>query len=202
MLTKPYYDTNADKHSGDASDNSAQNLTAKQFDSIYRKCIDIYSKKLTDYGTSWRLMRLPSITDQIFIKAQRIRTIEETGTCRVDEGIIPEYIGIVNYGIIALIQSDLKPGADISTENAVGQYTRQFKRATSLMYDKNHDYDEVWRQMRISSFTDIILTELRRIKQIEDHDGQTLISEGVDAGYMDIVNYGIFALIKLGLSDV
>lgn len=178
-----------------------QTLTARQFGAVHNLCLDIYKKKLNDYGTSWRLMRLPSLTDQIFIKAQRIRTIEETGESKVDEGIAPEFIGIVNYGVIALIQDALKPGDDIQTDEAIRLYNREFERATALMMNKNHDYDEVWRQMRVSSFTDIILTKLRRIKQIEDHDGKTVISEGVDAGYMDIINYAVFALIRLGYAE-
>lgn len=178
-----------------------QTLTARQFGAVHKLCLDIYSKKLNDYGTSWRLMRLPSLTDQIFIKAQRIRTIEETGESKVDEGIAPEFIGIVNYGVIALIQNALNPGDDIQTDEAIRLYNREFNRATSLMMNKNHDYDEVWRRMRVSSFTDIILTKLRRIKQIEDHDGKTVVSEGVDAGYMDIINYAVFALIRLGYAE-
>lgn len=178
-----------------------RNLTATQFDTIHALCLDIYTKKLNDYGTSWRLMRLPSLTDQILIKARRIRTLEETGEARIQEGIAPEFIGIINYGVMALIQYALGPGEDLDPQEALSLYNREFGRATSLMTDKNHDYDEVWREMRVSSFTDIILTKLRRIKQIEDHDGKTLISEGVDAGYMDIVNYAVFALIKLGYAD-
>lgn len=172
--------------------------TTQQFNVIHDVCIDIFTKKLDDYGTSWRLMRLPSLTDQIFIKASRIRSIEEKNEARVNEGIGTEFIGIVNYGVIALIQAKLHPGEDISAEQAISLYNEMFNVATSLMCNKNHDYDEAWRHMRVSSFTDIILTKLRRIKQIEDHAGHTLISEGVEAGYMDIINYSIFALIKLG----
>lgn len=172
--------------------------TPNQFKAIQAVCIDIFKKKLTDYGTSWRLMRLPSLTDQIYIKARRIRSVEEKNETRIDEGIGSEFIGIVNYGVIALIQSKLGPGEDIPVEEAVALYCEMYDVATSLMDNKNHDYDEAWRQMRVSSFTDIILTKLRRIKQIEDHKGKTLISEGVEAGYMDIINYSIFALIKLG----
>ena len=131
-------------------------------------------------------MRLPSLTDQIYIKARRIRSIEEKHEHKVAEGIGPEFIGIVNYGVIALIQCKLKPGADLPAEEAKELYNDMFEAATSLMCDKNHDYDEAWRQMRVSSFTDIILTKLHRIKQIEDHDGKTLVSEGVEAGYMEI----------------
>lgn len=172
--------------------------TKKEFEAVHALCLDIYRKKLKDYGTSWRIMRLSSLTDQIFIKAKRIRSIEDKREARVDEGIAPEFIGMVNYGVIALIQYDLGPGADLPEEEAVNLYNEKFHAATALMYDKNHDYDEAWREMRVSSFTDIILSKLRRIKQIENHNGETLISEGVDAGYMDIINYSIFALIKLG----
>ncbi|MCM1005837.1 MAG: DUF1599 domain-containing protein [Prevotella sp.] len=174
------------------------NKTIQEFDKIHALCFDIFSKKLTDYGTSWRLMRLPSLTDQIFIKARRIRSIEEKHEARINEGIGTEFIGIVNYGVIALIQAKLKPGNDLPADEAIALYNEMFNASTSLMTDKNHDYDEAWREMRVSSFTDIILTKLHRIKQIEDNMGKTLISEGVEAGYMDIVNYSIFALIKLG----
>lgn len=174
------------------------NNTADEFNRIHCVCADLFVKKLNDYGTSWRLMRLPSLTDQIYIKARRIRSIEEKHEAKVHEGIGSEFIGMVNYGVIALIQSKLKPGNDIPADEAKALYDEMYGAATSLMLDKNHDYDEAWRQMRISSFTDIILTKLHRIKQIEDHDGHTLVSEGVEAGYMDIINYSIFALIKLG----
>ena len=172
--------------------------TPAEFGIIHTVCRDIFAKKLQDYGTSWRLMRLPSLTDQIYIKAARIRSIEEKREARVHEGIGPEFIGIVNYGIIALIQAKLGPGDDIPAEEALRLYDEMYRATTSLMLDKNHDYDEAWRHMRVSSFTDIILTKLHRIKQIEDNQGRTLISEGVEAGYMDIINYSIFALIQLG----
>lgn len=178
--------------------NSKSTDTDQEFKVIHEKCIDIFKKKLIDYGTSWRIMRLESLTDQIYIKARRVRSIEEKHEARVGEGIIPEFIGMVNYGVIALIQAKLTPGPDISVQQAVELYNEMFERATSLMCDKNHDYDEAWREMRVSSFTDIILTKLHRIKQIEDNQGKTIISEGVEAGYMDIINYSIFALIKLG----
>lgn len=180
---------------------STESQTSAEFSKIHDICLDIYAKKLNDYGTSWRLMRLPSLTDQIYIKARRIRSIEEKREAKINENIGVEFIGIVNYCVIALIQAKLKPGNDIDIQLAVDMYNEMFNAATSLMCDKNHDYDEAWRQMRVSSFTDIILTKLRRIKQIEDHDGKTLISEGVEAGYMDIINYSIFALIKLGYAE-
>lgn len=171
--------------------------TMAEFAEARKKCRDIFCKKLTDYGTSWRIMRPSSLTDQIFIKARRIRTLEENGKHAVDEGIMPEFIGIVNYGAIALIQLRLGCGATISKEEALKQYDREIEGATSLMTDKNHDYDEAWRSMRVSSFTDIILQKLLRTKEIEDHDGRTIISEGIDANYMDMINYALFAIIKL-----
>lgn len=171
--------------------------TMAEFAEAKRKCRDIFSKKLTDYGTSWRIMRPSSLTDQIYIKARRIRTLEETGTHAVDEGIMPEFIGVVNYGAIALIQLRLGYGASISKEEALKLYDREIEEATSLMTDKNHDYDEAWRSMRVSSFTDIILQKLLRTKEIEDHDGHTIVSEGIDANYMDMINYALFAIIKL-----
>lgn len=171
--------------------------TTEQFAAIKAVCRDIFIKKMADYGTSWRLMRPRSITDQIFIKANRIRTLEEKHDARVDEGIEPEFIGIVNYCVIGLIQLELLPGPDIATGQAAELYDKYLDKATRLMLDKNHDYDEAWRQMRISSYTDIILTKIRRTKQIEDNNGKTLVSEGIDANYMDMINYSIFALIKL-----
>ena len=163
------------------------------------RCRNLFQKKMEDYGTSWRIMRASSLTDQIYIKARRIRTIEEKGeeNLKVKEGIIPEFIGIVNYCAIALIQLRLGPGEQLSTEEALKLYEEEISESTSLMLDKNHDYDEAWRQMRVSSFTDIILQKLLRTKEIENHDGKTLISEGVDANYRDMINYALFALIKL-----
>ncbi len=171
--------------------------TASEFAQVKNDCRDVFRAKMTDYGTSWRLMRPSSLTDQIYIKANRIRTLEEKHEARVDEGIVPEFVGIVNYCVMALIQVELGPGADLSEEDALSLYDKWLDMATRLMSDKNHDYDEAWRNMRVSSFTDIILTKLRRTKQIEDHDGKTLVSEGVDANYMDMINYALFALIKL-----
>lgn len=173
--------------------------TAKQFEQAISLCRDIYSKKLEDYGTSWRIMRPISLTDQIYIKARRIRSLEEKGIeqAAVNEGIEPEFIGIVNYCVIALIQMELGPGETIGKEEALKLYDEQIRRATALMTNKNHDYDEAWRHMRVSSFTDIILQKLLRTKEIEGHDGRTLISEGIEANYMDMINYAIFAIIKL-----
>lgn len=152
---------------------------------------------------SWRVMRPSSLTDQIYIKARRIRSIEEKGmaSARVNEGIEPEFIGIVNYCAIALIQLRIGPGDYISQEKATELYDKAISDSTSLMLNKNHDYDEAWRHMRVSSFTDIILQKLLRTREIEDHNGQTIISEGVDANYMDMINYAMFALIKLNYED-
>lgn len=177
-----------------------ENLTTiKEFEKAIGKCREIFIKKLKDYGTSWRVMRPSSLTDQIYIKARRIRSIEEKGdeNIRVKEGIVPEFIGIVNYCAIALIQLKIGPGEPISGEEAEKLYDEEISRSTALMLDKNHDYDEAWRHMRVSSFTDIILQKLLRTKEIESNGGKTLISEGVDANYRDMINYALFALIKL-----
>ncbi|MDE6338297.1 MAG: DUF1599 domain-containing protein, partial [Muribaculaceae bacterium] len=160
--------------------------TVEEFASVISVCRDIFEKKLKDYGTSWRIMRPSSLTDQIFIKARRIRSLEEKGIekAAVNEGIEPEFIGIVNYCAIALIQLDLGAGDPISNEEAISLYDEKIKASTALMMNKNHDYDEAWREMRVSSFTDIILQKLMRTKEIEDHQGKTLVSEGIDANYM------------------
>lgn len=173
--------------------------TQEEFTAVKSICRDIFEKKLKDYGTSWRVMRTSSLTDQIFIKAKRIRSLEEKGieAAAVKEGIEPEFIGIVNYCAIALIQLQLGAGEPIAAEKALKLYTGKIEDATALMMNKNHDYDEAWRDMRVSSFTDIILQKLMRTKEIEDHNGKTLISEGIDANYMDMINYAIFALIKI-----
>jgi len=182
------------------------NKTNTEFEIAIKKAKDIFDKKLKDYGASWRMLRSQSVTDQIFIKAQRIRSIEEKGTYLVEEGIEPEFIGIVNYSVIALIQLELgnleipenpENIKELDTLEAADMYDKHLATAKDLMFNKNHDYDEAWRDMRISSFTDLILTKLMRIKQIEDNKGQTLISEGIDANYHDIINYSIFALIKI-----
>lgn len=154
---------------------------------------------MQDYGSAWRILRTSSLTDQIYIKAKRIRSIEEKGISKVEEGVEPEFVGIVNYCIMALIQLGMN-GSDeleIETEKCLNMYTEFFNSAKSLMGNKNHDYDEAWRDMRISSLTDLILMKLMRIKQIEDNNGETLISEGLDANYLDIINYAVFALIRL-----
>lgn len=177
--------------------------TLEEFESVKKLCFDIYSKKYDDYGTSWRIMRPESVTDQIYIKAKRIRSLEEKGENNakvVGEGIVPEYIAIVNYGIMALIQLELKDSnepIDLSKEQAIALYNKYFDATRDLMVNKNHDYGEAWREMRVSSFTDVILQKIHRTKQIEDNKGITKISEGVDANYQDMINYSIFALIKL-----
>lgn len=179
--------------------NNQKHDTAKEFSAMTMLCKDIFVKKMSDYGTSWRVMRPSSLTDQIYIKARRIRSIEEKGegSALVSEGIEPEFIGIVNYCAIALIQLQLGTGECLSEDKTIELYDKAIADATALMMNKNHDYDEAWRQMRISSFTDIILQKLLRTREIEDHKGRTIISEGVDANYMDMINYALFALIKL-----
>jgi hypothetical protein len=173
--------------------------TSVQFDKVIAQCKEIFMKKTADYGTSWRILRTSSITDQLYIKASRIRGIEEKGTHLIEEGIEPEFIGIVNYGIMGLIQLEGKDihKLELDLVTTESWYTATIQSIKDLMMLKNHDYGEAWRDMRISSFTDMILVRLLRIKQIENNKGTTLISEGVDANYMDIVNYAIFALIKI-----
>jgi hypothetical protein len=173
--------------------------TSAQYDSIIKNCREIFVKKMKDYGSAWRILRASSITDQIYIKAQRIRSIEEKGSQKIEEGIRSEFIGIVNYAIIGLVQLEL--GTDNTNElpldNAVKMYDNYSSAAKKLMEDKNHDYGEAWRSMRISSLTDLILMKIFRTKQIEDNQGATLISEGVDANYYDMINYAVFSLIRL-----
>ena len=173
--------------------------TAREYDIVIGTCSDIFTKKMHDYGMAWRILRPTSITDQIFIKANRIRSIEIKGECKVDEGIRSELIAIVNYGIIGLIQLELgySDGEDISVEKALELYDKYMDETKRLMYAKNHDYDEAWRSMRTSSYTDLILMKIYRTKQIENNEGKTLVSEGVDANYMDMINYSLFGLIKL-----
>jgi len=173
--------------------------TNKQFDDAIKICRDIFEKKLIDYGTAWRVLRPCSLTDQIFIKAQRIRSFEIKKVQKINEDVKSEYIGIINYAIIALIQIELGITNEINLdkERALSLYEKYSKNALELMKKKNHDYDEAWRNMRISSYTDLILMKIYRTKQIEDNEGETLISEGVDANYFDMINYSVFALIKL-----
>lgn len=173
--------------------------TEKEVEEVLGRCRALFADKLKDYGPSWRILRPESVTDQIYIKAERIRNIQALGTSRVEEGIESEFIGIVNYGLVGMMQLE-HPSVttlDISNDTALEWYDRASKETRDLLRDKNHDYGEVWRNMRISSFVDIILTKLFRTKQIEDNSGKTLVSEGVKANYMDMVNYAIFALIKL-----
>lgn len=172
--------------------------TIHQFREVIDNCKELFIKKSKDYGTAWRILRLESITDQIFIKAQRIRTLEEKGVSKVGEGIIPEYIGIINYCIIALIQMSFKGDElELGVERVSQLFDDKVNEVVKLLENKNHDYGEAWREMRISSLTDLILMKLMRVKQIEDNKGSTLVSEGVDANYQDIINYSVFALIKL-----
>lgn len=173
--------------------------TTTQYDTAIITCKDIFLKKMKDYGTAWRILRTSSITDQIFIKATRIRNIEDKGTQKISEDVRSEYIGIINYSIIGLIQLGLKKDErmELPSEEVSQLFDKYANEAKSLMENKNHDYGEAWRDMRISSLTDLILMKLLRIKQIEDNKGETLISEGVDANFYDMINYAIFALIKL-----
>jgi hypothetical protein len=175
--------------------------TSQQFDQIIKKSSSLFEKKMKDYGSAWRILRLPSLTDQIFIKAQRIRSIQNNQVQKVDEGIVSEFLGILNYSIIALIQIDrgVVDQADMDVEEALRAYLHFAEASKKLRQDKNHDYGEAWREMRVSSLTDLILQKLLRVKQIEDNKGKTLVSEGIDANYFDMVNYAIFALIHLEL---
>ena len=178
--------------------------TNMQFDAVVAQCRSVYSKKLHDYGAAWRILRPQSVTDQIFIKANRIRSLEVNGNAKVDEGIRPEFVAIVNYGIIGLIQLELgyTEQVDLTMKQALERYDQKISLAKNLMMDKNHDYDEAWRSMRIPSYTDLILMKLYRTKQIEDIQGQTLISEGIDANYLDMINYAIFGLIRMDFDEV
>ncbi|MEN9857896.1 MAG: hypothetical protein RIT50_18 [Bacteroidota bacterium] len=173
--------------------------TSKQYDTVIESCKDIFLKKSEDYGTSWRVLRTISVVDQIFIKAQRIRTIQQKGTQRIEDDITAEFRGIINYGVIGLIQLQLTDSEreEISIHELTGLYNNKISTAKKLMLDKNHDYGEAWREMSQESFVDLILMKLHRIKQILTNDGQTLISEGIDANYLDIINYAVFALILI-----
>ena len=178
--------------------------TEQQYQEVVAECRALFAKKLHDYGASWRILRPSSLTDQIMIKALRIRSLETKAEQRIDEGVDNEYIGIVNYGIIGLIQLERIPSdkPDLSSEEALELYDQLIEETYQLMVDKNHDYDEAWRKMRISSITDIILTKIFRTKEIEDLAGKTLVSEGIVANYQDMINYAIFALIKLRFDKV
>ena len=173
--------------------------TSLQFDTVVSKCTEIFKKKTIDYGTAWRILRSSSLTDQIFIKANRIRTLQETGSSKVNEGIEPEFIGIVNYCVMALIQLELKKDnrLELPADEVIKLYKEKILEAKNLMMAKNHDYGEAWRDMRVSSLTDLILMKILRVKQIEDNKGKTIISEGIDANYSDMLNYSVFALIHL-----
>lgn len=177
--------------------------TKEQFDKVISLCREVFEKKLADYGPSWRIMRPSSVTDQLYIKANRIRSLEIKGTSLIDEGIRPEFIAIVNYGVVGLIQLALGSAdtTDITRERALELYDQYITETKELMYAKNHDYDEAWRGMRVSSYTDLILMKIYRTKQIENHDGKTLVSEGVDANYKDMINYALFGLIKLEFGE-
>ena len=178
--------------------------TEAQFRAVMKECREVFVKKLHDYGAAWRILRIPSLTDQLYIKANRIRSLELKGESKVGEGIRPEFIAIVNYSIIGLIQLEHgiaeKPD-DMTTEEAIAEYDRLAEDSLQLMLRKNHDYDEAWRDMRVSSYTDLILTKIQRIKEIENLEGQTLVSEGIDANYMDMMNYAVFGLIKLTFDE-
>lgn len=173
--------------------------TLFQYDQIVKECAHTFLTKTKDYGTAWRILRLPSLTDQIYIKASRIRTIENKGAQKIGDSVDSEFIGIINYSILAIIQMRLPEDAPLEMNHHQVEelYYSIFEEAKELMVNKNHDYGEIWRDMRISSMTDLILMKILRIKQIEDHNGLTIISEGADANYFDIVNYAVFALIKL-----
>lgn len=177
--------------------------TDQQYAEIVEMCRDVFLNKMKDYGSAWRILRPPSLTDQIYIKAQRIRSLQSKGTQKIVEGISPEFVGIVNYSIMELIQLELGPSdsVDMDEKGARKLYEDYFEKAMRLMLDKNHDYSEAWREMRVSSLADIILMKLLRVKQIEDNQGMTSFSEGIDANYFDIINYAVFALIKLELES-
>jgi hypothetical protein len=173
--------------------------TAQEYQSVIQNCKSLFEKKTRDYGTAWRILRLPSITDQIFIKAQRIRSIQEKGVQKVDDPIRDEFVGIINYCLIALIQIQLENSSNMEMkfEELESLYDGAASETFQLLQNKNHDYGEAWREMRVTSITDIILMKLLRVKQIEDNKGKTLVSEGIKANYQDMINYAVFALIKL-----
>jgi hypothetical protein len=174
--------------------------TSQEYDNVIAICRSLFINKMKDYGSAWRILRLPSLTDQIFIKAQRIRSLQENEIRKVDEDETGEFIGIINYSIMALIQLELGvvDQPDLDTEKATQLYDAKVALTKELMENKNHDYGEAWREMRVSSLTDLILQKLLRVKQIEDNKGKTIVSEGIDANYQDIINYSVFALILMG----
>ncbi|NVK50779.1 MAG: DUF1599 domain-containing protein [Cyclobacteriaceae bacterium] len=173
--------------------------TSNEYKQVIDRCKELFQKKTIDYGTSWRIMRLSSITDQIFIKAQRIRSVQEKGSQKISDPIEEDFIGIINYSLIALIQISLKDDdrMEIPFEELEPIYDGWVSKTKGLLENKNHDYGEAWRDMRVSSMTDIILMKLFRLKQIEDNEGKTLVSEGIEANYQDMINYAVFCLIKL-----
>lgn len=173
--------------------------TSQEFDKVIAICRSLFEKKMKDYGSAWRILRLPSLTDQIFIKAQRIRSLQENEVRKIDEDETGEFIGIINYAVMALIQLELGvvDQPDLNTEKALHLYDEKVAQTKALMEAKNHDYGEAWREMRVSSLTDLILQKLLRVKQIEDNQGKTLVSEGIDANYQDMLNYAVFALILM-----
>lgn len=175
-------------------------LTLNQYNQVIGTCKELFAKKTQDYGTAWRVLRLPSITDQIFIKAQRIRSIQQKGMQRIDDPVRDEFVGIINYCIIAMMQMELtdQDSMDLTFAQLESRYDQAVGQTRALLQDKNHDYGEAWREMRVSSMTDIILMKLYRVKQIEDNQGKTLASEGVRANYQDMINYAVFCMIKLG----
>ena len=178
--------------------------TVDQYDQIIAECRSLFIKKMQDYGSAWRILRLPSLTDQIFIKAQRIRQLQENETRRVEEGEVAEFIGIINYSVMALIQLELGvvEQPDLNVSKATELYDKQVLLTKQLMENKNHDYGEAWRDMRISSLTDLILQKLLRVKQIEDNQGKTLVSEGIDANYQDMINYAVVAMVLINENQV
>ncbi|MFN3997922.1 DUF1599 domain-containing protein [Algoriphagus sp.] len=178
--------------------------TTNEYTQVIARCKELFRKKTLDYGTAWRILRLPSITDQIFIKAQRIRSIQENGSQKVDDPILDEFVGIINYCLIALIQISLKQdeGMEIPYSELEPVYDKWVNSTRGLLENKNHDYGEAWRNMRVSSMTDIILMKLLRVKQIEDNQGKTIVSEGIEANYQDMINYSVFCLIKQGYHEV
>lgn len=177
--------------------------TSQQYDKVIGVCRELFINKMTDYGSAWRILRLPSMTDQIFIKASRIRSLQENKERKIDEGEVSEFIGIINYSIMGLIQLELgfADNADLDVAQATAYYDKYVGETKALMEAKNHDYGEAWRDMRVSSLTDLILQKVLRVKQIEDNSGYTLVSEGISANYQDMLNYSVFALIHLGQAE-
>ena len=182
---------------------SVETQTSNEYKEVIARCKELFRKKTLDYGTAWRILRLPSLTDQIFIKAQRVRSIQEKGSQKVNDPIVDEFVGIVNYCLIALMQISLADDErmEIPFAELEPLYDHWTGATKGLLENKNHDYGEAWRDMRVSSMTDIVLMKLFRVKQIEDNQGQTLVSEGIEANYQDMINYSVFCLIKLGYHE-